>query len=293
MTGTLADLINGVSVDAGVGIMTFDVINYWPEPIYFDVAQYSDAGSARAVQPAATVTVKNWTQSYYRRSTANANINCLNSSSGNCNTSKPAAVEHTQSSPINIVNLIRGARAWDITGATALPVAACTTCTVPQPTCSGCTATRFQIQAASSPSTPRRFRIVLVASKLADLNPGPAGTNSLLSIGSGQYVGHLGSTFNRCGAILKIEDPTRPGRVISRTCTRLDNYRTFYVLGNSNTSANSPDVRINVRNPGTVITTAVSPNARGFELPSRNTTRPEFQGDANWSTYESEVPPRP
>jgi hypothetical protein len=216
----LAPLINGVPASAGAGVMQFDVINPWDEPVYFELLPANLIGFS---QPSASGT-KAWKDSAVRTAVTAVNLNCLTNLS-NCSKTWPSS-EQTANQTINsVANVIGGSRVWDLAGGANQPVAAC----------AGCGPNRYEIPARSG-TTPRVFRVMLVTTDLSQLHPGQTDTGDFVEYSLQPYgdptiyrlTGKLLGTFTRCTDETVIVDIN--GNITTHRCNERTTYQRYLAL---------------------------------------------------------------
>ena len=263
----LAPLINGVTVANGAGLMSFDVLNYNTEPVYFTVGW---------TQPSMSGT-KSWRSSAFLSSVQAVNLNCFpTGSEANCNSGWGTFETHDVNNvAASIANPVTGARVTDSSNADQ-GVASCP----------GCASNRFQIAARVSASTPRRYRVTLVATDLSGtpatgIFPGATDTASYVEGTAGTL--HITADFNetlvRCTDVVTMLGPPPDFEIESQRCLERTTYGSFVALKAASLTVGSTATLTSI------ISSSAAATGAAFELPSLD--RPELPTPYSWTTTDT------
>ena len=258
----LSALLNGVTAQNGAGVIVFDVENYHPSPVFFEV----DASAPRLVGN------KSFRRSAALVSVQNANLNCLPPAGATSNCVATWQSSHIQSNAsVNQSIITAGVRIWDITDSGAADSVS---------ECDGCLDGRFQIPAANG-DDPAVFRVMLMATNLRPIRPGSSQfeNHSDFSIGNRQLTGVRYGAFTRCTDIFQ---SIINGQLVHQ-CREVSTYRIYRALSN---------LSLSVRDGYAAVQTAVSAKSGARELNSMTGDRATVSA-WTWSSAESSMPPRP
>jgi hypothetical protein len=179
----LALLLNGAPLDLGKGVMEFDVRNGTDAPAYVTL-QYS--------QPSATYS-KSWTRTYAELYQL-IDTFCIGNMT--CTTDKNLDTRSFQSIRGAIAQLITGIRVWDETYLPAIAVSPC----------EECDASEYRLEPRLANGSPRKYRIMLVATHLPELAPVEDGEPPMVFVDAPIHpvyqpmiiTGHVGQSLSVC-----------------------------------------------------------------------------------------------